>query len=270
MQFWATWLQLADKSPPSNREIFFRLDLSISCNFKQLCSSWQKSPLPNRDIFLRLDLSISWFHAISSNFASSVRKDPPTPQPNPPKQGKVLDWICPFHAILSNFASSVRKDPPTPQPNPPKQGKVLDWICPFHAILSNFASAGRKPPPHHPQNRELFYTGSIHFMQFQATLLQLVEKYPPQEQGKFFRMDLSISCNFKQLCFSWQKVPSLEEQGNFLDWIYPFHAILSNFGFRWQKSPPPPLFCLFMTDPACITHVEYSFTLRFLLSRYLL
>ena len=28
------------------------------------------------------------------------------------------------------------------------------------------------------------------------------------------------------------------QQGNCLDWIYPFQAILSNFGLCWQKSPP--------------------------------
>ena len=26
----------------------------------------------------------------------------------------------------------------------------------------------------------------------------------------------------------------------FLDWIYPFQTILSNFGFSWQKTSPPP------------------------------
>ena len=40
-----------------------------------------------------------------------------------------------------------------------------------------------------------------------------------------------------------RKAPPLE-QGIFLDWIYPFHATLSNFGFGWQKSPPP-IFLLF-------------------------
>ena len=93
----------APPPPPKNREIFFRLDLSISCNFQQLSFRWQKSPPPslpllslrsllllphslpflttsippppsppsprNRAIFFRLDLSIScnfqqpWFQA---------------------------------------------------------------------------------------------------------------------------------------------------------------------------------------------------------------
>ena len=83
-------------------------------------------------------------------------------------------------------------------------------------------------------------------MQFQAALLQLAEKPlpppppPPRNRENFFTLDLSISWNFKQLWFSWQKSPPPPPRTGkiFLDWIYPFHAILSNFGFRWQKSPP--------------------------------
>ena len=48
-----------------------------------------------------------------------------------------------------------------------------------------------------------------------------------------------------------------------------------NIPENWAEKPPPP-FCLFVRDPPCVTHVEYSWspyyksTLRFLLSKYLL
>ena len=225
------------KAPPQEQGNFFRLDVSISCNFEQLWFSWQKPPLQEHGIFFRLDLSISgnfeqlWFQeaenpphqeqgkyffrldlSISCNFEQlwfQVAEKLP-----PPRTGKFfLDWMYPFHAILSNFGSAGRKAPPLP----PGIGKIfLDWMYPFHAILSNFGLAGRKsPPPPPPRNRE-----------------------------QFFRLDLSIWCNFKQLWFSWQKrkAPPPGTGNIFLDWIYPFHAISSNFGFRWQKSTPPPIY----------------------------
>ena len=80
------------------------------------------------------------------------------------------------------------------------------------------------------------------------------EKLPPvAKQGQILRLDLSISCSFQELWFSWQKSLPLK---------------------TGQKSPPP--FCLFVRDLACVTHVEYPWspyyksTLRFLLSKYLL
>ena len=84
-------------------------------------------------------------------------------------------------------------------------------------------------------------------MQFPATLVQLAEPqpHPAAKQEKILRLDLSISYNFQQLWFS------------------------------WQKRPPPPI-CLFVKDPACITYIEYPWSpyyksiLRFLLSKYLL
>ena len=35
------------------------------------------------------------------------------------------------------------------------------------------------------------------------------EPPPPQDEGNFFTLDLSISCNFQQLWFLWQKSPPL-------------------------------------------------------------
>ena len=66
---------------------------------------------------------------------------------------------------------------------------------------------------------------------------------PPQWPNReiFFRLDLSISFNFQQLWFIWQKSlpPQWPNRGKFLDWIYPFHAISSNFGSAGRKAHPP-------------------------------
>ena len=49
-----------------------------------------------------------------------------------------------------------------------------------------------------------------------------------------------------------------------------------NIPAKWAEKPPPCIFCLFMRDPARVTHVEYSWspyyksTVRFILSKYLL
>ena len=69
------------------------------------------------------------------------------------------------HIIIHHIKDLAEKPPP-PTKN---RENFLNWIYSFHAILSNFASAGRKAPPG---------TGNI-----------------------FFRLDLSISCNFEQLWF---------------------------------------------------------------------
>ena len=80
-------------------------------------------------------------------------------------------------------------------------------------------------------------------MQFQATLVFVAEKPPPpQDEGIFFTLDLSISGNFQQLWFLWQKSPPPpQDEGNFFyTGSNPFQAISSNFGFCGMKSPPPP------------------------------
>ena len=82
-------------------------------------------------------------------------------------QWKFLDWIYAFHATLVQLAEK-----PT-SPSSQTMKICLDLIYPFHAISSNFGSAGSPPP----------------------------------QTVKIFRLDLSISCNFQQLWFRWQKSP---------------------------------------------------------------
>ena len=144
MQFPATLVQLAEKPPASPQQPvarqwnLFRLNLFISCNFRQLWLSWQKNPHSQQ-----------------------------------PDNENFLGWIHPFHAISSNFGSAGRKAPCSP-----------GGLWPDSEIFSDY----------------------IHFMQFPANLVQLAKKppHPPSGQTmKIFRLDLSISCNFQQLWFSW-------------------------------------------------------------------
>ena len=209
-------------------ENFLTPDLSISGNFKQLWFWWQKSPHPTwGKNFWTPDLSIS------GNFEQLWflwQKSLPLP-----RWGKNF-WhqIYPFQAILSNFGFGGRKDPP-------RWGKIF-WhqIYPFQGISSNFGFGGRKAPPPTPQMRGKFFdTRSIHFRQFWATLVLVAEKPPPPPsmREKFLTPDISISGNFKQLWFWWQK-RSPRWGKKFWHQIYPFQAISSNFGFGGRKDPP--------------------------------
>ena len=72
-------------------------------------------------------------------------------------------------------------------------------------------------------------------------LWQKIPPPPPPGWGKIFlSLDLSISGNFEELCFLWQKRhPPPPGWGKiFWLWIYPFPAILSKFGFCGRKAPP--------------------------------
>ena len=130
---------------------------------------------------------------------------------------------------------------------PPMREIFLHWMYPFQAISSNFGLCGRKSPM--PRNEgNIFYTGCIHFRQFWATLVFGAEKPPPPHEEILFTLDVSISGNFEQLWFLWQKSPPSPNEGNFFHWIYPFQAILSNSGFGGRKAPPPGWGRLFTLD----------------------
>ena len=177
------------------------------------------------------------FYAISSNFGSGGRKAPPPHS----ERGKIVRLNLSISCNFQQLWFSWQKKPPFPHtPQQPKREKFWDWIYPFHAISSNFGSAGRKAPPH-------------------------------GQRGKKLRLNLSISCNFQQLWFSWQKSPlphtpqqlKREEilRMNLSIWVqlaekhpppWPKRekilrlnlSILCNFQqlwFSWQKSPPPPI-----------------------------
>ena len=206
MQFPATLVQLTEKPhhPQWPNGKILRLDLSISCNFQQLWFSWQKSPhphpkWPNRENSETRSIHFMQFPA---TLVQLPEKPPPLQQPN---RDKVWDWIYPFHAISSKFDSAGRK---APTPQWLNREKFWDWIYPFHAISSNFGSAARKAPP------------------------------PAAKQGKILRLDLSISCNFQQLWFSWQKSPPPQQPNRekFLDISIPCN--FQQLWFSWQKITP--------------------------------
>ena len=86
---------------------------------------------------------------------------------------------------------------------PPRWGNFLTPDLSISGNLSKFGFCGRKAPP--PHEGKFLDIRSIHFRQFWANLVFVAER-PPNE-GKFLTPDLSISGNFKQLWFLWQKSP---------------------------------------------------------------
>ena len=119
---------------------------------------------------------------------------------------------------------------------PPGWGKIF-WlqIYPFQAISSNFGFCGRKAPP---RMRENFLTSDLSVSgNFEQLCFCGRKASPPRMRGKFFDFRF---IHFRQfwatLVFVAEKPPHLRE--NFWPQIYPFQAILSNFGFCGRKAPP--------------------------------
>ena len=123
----------------------------------------------------------------------------------PPHRMRVIfiHRIYPFREISSNFGFCGRKAPP-----PRMREILLHRIYPFQAISSNCWFLWQKAPS--PSGWEkFFYTGSIHFRQFPATLVFVAEKSSsPRMRVIIFTLDLSISDYCQQLWFLWQKSPS--------------------------------------------------------------
>ena len=164
------------------------------------------------------------------------------PPPHPLGTGKffrlALSIACNFQQLWFLVAEKF----------PPRNREIfLDWLYPFHAILSNFGflvaeSSHPHPPP--PGTGKFFYSGSIHFMQFPATLVfgGRTACPPPPRTGETFKLDLSISCNFQQLWFLVaESSPPPQEQGNFFytGSIY-FMQFPATLVFGGRKAPPPP------------------------------
>ena len=132
--------------------------------------------------------------------------------------------------------------------------------------------------PHPQDERKYFYFKSILFRQFPATLVFVAEKppRPSKDEGKFFDIRSipfqAISSNFG---FCGRKAPPPRMRETVLISDLSISGNFQQLWFLWQKSPPS-FFCLFITDQACITQVEYprfpyyKSILRFLLSEYLL
>ena len=143
-------------------------------------------------------------------------------------------WIYPFQVILSDFGFCGRKPAPrmrenfltldlsisgefeqvcflwqkSPTPTPRMREIFWLWIYPFQVILSKFGFCGRKAPPPPQEEGKFFDFGSIHFRRFWAKFGFCGRKDPPlRMRENFLTLDLSISGDFDQLCFLWQKSP---------------------------------------------------------------
>ena len=119
---------------------------------------------------------------------------------------------------------------------------------------------GQSPKPQLDSNRPksppllcLLVRYSAHVMSCDVTLANCIsciikhligtwKKSPPAaKQGKILRLDLSISCNFQQLWFSWQKSspPPAATQGKILRLDLSLSCNFQQLWFSWQKSALP-------------------------------
>ena len=182
----------------------------------------------------------------------------------PPQWGEIF-WhqIYPFQAISSNFGFGGRKATPPPQ----MREKIL---TPDLSISGNFEQLWflwhKSPPP--PRWGKKFWHQIYPFQAISSPFGFGSRKAATPSEGNFLTPDLSISGNFVQLWFWWQKSPPPPNEGKFFDtrsihfrqlwatlvlvavkhppqweknfWhqIYPFQTIMSNFGFGGRKAPP--------------------------------
>ena len=232
MEFILNWINLFQaisskftfswqKSPPSSTqtETFFQTRIIHFRQFPSiLVSAGRKCQQLKRVIFYTGFIHFIQFPA-TSGLAS--RKEPSTQELN---REKFQTGFIHFRKFQATLVSAGRKAP-SREPNkqffrlnfsissnfqqvwvqlavkPPsrKTGFFLFWLYQFHGISSNFAFSWQKNPQ--PQNQmEFFQTGFIHFRPFSATLGSAGRKASSQEPNRqFFRLNLSISCNFQQL-----------------------------------------------------------------------
>ena len=171
-QVWFLWQK---RPPPSMRENFLTLDLSISGNFEQVCFCGRKVP-PLFCLLVRHSAHVAAHDITSQTDISCIIEyhigDELAEKPPPPMREIFCLQIYPFQAILSNFGFCGRKAPP------PRWGKFFWlWIYPFQVILSKFG-----------------------FLWQKSTL-------PSRMRENFLTLDLSISGDFEQVWFLWQKSP---------------------------------------------------------------
>ena len=147
-----------------------------------------------------------------------------------------------FMQFPATLVQLAEKPPP---PKQPKREKILRLNLSISCDLQQLWFSWQKRPPPHGQRGKNSETESIHFMQFPATLVQLEENPPSPQQPKrekILRLNLSISCNFQQLWFSWKKIPpplpaAKEGENSETEFIcfMQFHATLVQLA---GKAPP--------------------------------
>ena len=238
----STWCKSAEKPPPPHFCLLVRYSTRIAAH----------------DITLRTDISC----IIEPHFGFCGRKAPP------PGWGKIF-WlqIYPFQAISSNFGFCGRKAPPPPptnegnffdcrfirfrqfratlvfvaeKPPPQYEGKNFDHrFLPFQAISSNFGFCGRKAPPP-PRMREIFLTSDLSVSGNFKQLWFLWQKSPPPKWGKFFDCRFIRFRQFRATLVLWQKSPPPHMREKFLTADFSISGNFEQLWFLWQKSPPPP------------------------------
>ena len=166
-------------------------------------------------------LQIYPLQAISSNFGFCGRKA------HPPQRMREF-FLTSDLSVSGNFKQIwilLQKSPPPPT----GWGKTF-WlqIYPFQVISSNFGFCGRKPTPQ--DERKLFDFRSIHFRQFQATLVFLWQKSPHSPSMREIFFDFR-SIHFRQfwatLVYVAEKPPIPRMRENFLT---------SDLWFLWLTS----------------------------------
>ena len=114
-----------------------------------------------------------------------------------------------FHFDIHNFRNITALGVQAPTKSMPPYGET--WICHCLHYWTSYWGPGRKSP------------------------------LPPVvEQGQLLRLDLSISCNFQQLWFSWQKChPTWMEQGKILTLDLSISCNFQQHWFNWQNPQGP-------------------------------
>ena len=146
--------------------------------------------------------------------------------------GNCLDWNYPFQAMSSNFGFNWQKR----LPQELNMEFILNWIYPFQAISSKFTFSWQKSPLPVAKQRQFFRLNLSNSVNFQQLWVQLAVKLPPRaKQAKFLDWIYSFQAISSNFTFNCQlSSPSRGQTGKNLDWIYPFQEISSNFGFIWQ------------------------------------
>ena len=267
--FWATLVFCGRKAPPLPRMRENFLD-TRSIHFRQFRATLvfvaEKLPPSTHRWGKFFWHQIYPIQAILSNFGFCGRK---APLPHSQDEGKCFDTrSIHFRQFWATLVLWQNSSPPQ------DEGNFFDTrSIQFRQFWATLVFVAEKPPP--PGWGKIFWHRSIHFSNFReifphlrgcfsatkirvarnclklfisgnfwATLVFVAEKPPPPfiMRENFLTSDLSISGNFEQLWFLWQKSPPPLPGWGKIFWhqIYPFQAILSNFGFCGRIVPPPP------------------------------
>ena len=154
-----------------------------------------------------------------------------------------------MHHWISHWWLVGRKAPP------PRQGNIFDFrSIHFRWFQATLVFVAEKPPPPPKMRQNFFDFRSIHFRQFRATLVFVAEKPPPKMRENFLTSDLSISGDFEQLWFLWQKSPPPQDEAKFFDFrSIHFRRFWATLVFVAEK-PPHPLFSAFLSGTRLASH----------------